>query len=106
MPEEKVASDKRAGTFLALERPFFRVCAMRVSEVSVTYGLYLRDRSCLLLCSLLLKALLQNWHLYFFSGAPAALFAGAGETEESSGMSARVAAGMARAQRDWVEQSV
>src|SRR3954463_10819005 len=28
----------------------------------------LRDRSCLLRCSLLLKALLQNWHLYFFSG--------------------------------------
>ena len=29
----------------------------------------LRDLSCLLRCSLLLKALLQNWHLYFFSGA-------------------------------------
>lgn len=29
----------------------------------------LRDRSCLLLCSLRLKARLQNWHLYFFSGA-------------------------------------
>lgn len=28
----------------------------------------LRDLSCLLRCSLLLKALLQNWHLYFFSG--------------------------------------
>lgn len=27
------------------------------------------DLSCLLRCSLLLKALLQNWHLYFFSGA-------------------------------------
>ena len=31
----------------------------------------LRDRSCLLRCSLLLKARLQNWHLYFFSGAEA-----------------------------------
>lgn len=31
----------------------------------------LRDLSCLLRCSLLLKALLQNWHLYFFSGARA-----------------------------------
>lgn len=31
----------------------------------------LRDLSCLLRCSLLLKALLQNWHLYFFSGAKA-----------------------------------
>lgn len=29
----------------------------------------LRDLSCLLRCSLLLKARLQNWHLYFFSGA-------------------------------------
>lgn len=27
------------------------------------------DLSCLLRCSLLLKARLQNWHLYFFSGA-------------------------------------
>ena len=29
----------------------------------------LRDRSCRLRCSLRLKARLQNWHLYFFSGA-------------------------------------
>lgn len=29
----------------------------------------LRDLSCRLRCSLLLKARLQNWHLYFFSGA-------------------------------------
>jgi hypothetical protein len=36
----------------------------------------LRDLSCRLLCSLLLKALLQNWHLYFFSGASAVFFAG------------------------------
>jgi hypothetical protein len=28
----------------------------------------LRDLSCLLRCSLLEKARLQNWHLYFFSG--------------------------------------
>ena len=28
-----------------------------------------RDRSCRLRCSLLLKALLQNWHLYLRSGA-------------------------------------
>ena len=31
----------------------------------------IRDLSCLLLCSLLLKARLQYWHLYFFSGAVA-----------------------------------
>lgn len=30
--------------------------------------LHIRDRSCLLRCSLLLKARLQNWHLYFLSG--------------------------------------
>jgi hypothetical protein len=29
----------------------------------------LRDLSCLLRCSLLLNALLQNWHLYLRSGA-------------------------------------
>lgn len=34
----------------------------------IVYNVYLRDRSCLLLCSLLLKALAQNWHLYFLSG--------------------------------------
>lgn len=34
----------------------------------------LRLRSCLLLCSLRLNARLQYWHLYFFSGALAALF--------------------------------
>lgn len=32
-----------------------------------------RDRSCRLRCSLRLKARLQNWHLYFFSGADPAL---------------------------------
>ena len=36
----------------------------------------LRDRSCLLRCSLLLNARLQNWHLYFFSGAPPEAFRG------------------------------
>jgi hypothetical protein len=34
----------------------------------------LRDRSCLLRCSLRLNARLQYWHLYFFSGADAAFF--------------------------------
>lgn len=33
----------------------------------------LRDLSWRLRCSLRLKARLQNWHLYFFSGAPVAL---------------------------------
>jgi hypothetical protein len=34
----------------------------------------LRDRSCRLRCSLRLKARLQYWHLYFFSGAAATFF--------------------------------
>ena len=34
----------------------------------------LRDRSWRLRCSLRLKARLQNWHLYFFSGADVAFF--------------------------------
>jgi hypothetical protein len=38
----------------------------------------LRERSCLLRCSLLLKARLQNWHLYFFSGADPEAFLGVG----------------------------
>lgn len=32
---------------------------------------HLRDRSCRLRCSLRLKARLQYWHLYFFSGTEA-----------------------------------
>lgn len=32
-------------------------------------GIYVRDRSCRLLCSLRLKAREQYWHLYFLSGA-------------------------------------
>lgn len=36
------------------------------------------DRSCLLRCSLLLNALLQNWHLYFRSGCATADFREAG----------------------------
>lgn len=41
-----------------------------------------RDRSCLLRCSLRLKALLQNWHLYFFSAAIEAFGGG----DESAGL--------------------
>jgi hypothetical protein len=46
-------------------------CCMRSGCSATTAAfLYLRDRSCLLRCSLLLNALLQNWHLYFFSAGP------------------------------------
>lgn len=46
----------------------------------------LRDLSCLLRCSLLLKARLQNWHLYFFSGAEAEdLRLMVGEAEPAAG---------------------
>jgi len=44
------------------------------------------DLSCLLRCSLLLKARLQNWHLYFFSGAEAEdLRLMVGEAEPAAG---------------------
>ena len=54
----------------------------------------LRERSWRLRCSLLLKARLQNWHLYFFSGAPVLRTAGeeldaiAGGLEGGSGQDA------------------
>jgi hypothetical protein len=56
--------------------------------------MYLRDRSCLLRCSLRLKARLQNWHLYFFSGALPVLRA-AGEAVVA-GIVAVAAAGIRR----------
>ena len=43
----------------------------------------LRDLSCRLLCSLRLKARLQNWHLYFFSGAPPTFRADEGDAEDA-----------------------
>ena len=49
----------------------------------------LRDLSCRLRCSLRLKARLQNWHLYFFSGAAPVLRAVAGDdVADASVMSA------------------
>ena len=47
-------------------------------DVTTKYIVDLRDRSCRLLCSLLLKARLQYWHLYFFS-AGVDFFAGVAE---------------------------
>ena len=38
-------------------------------EAAIEELQHLRDLSCLLRCSLLEKARLQNWHLYFFSGS-------------------------------------
>ena len=55
---------------------------------------HLRDRSCLLRCSLLLKARLQNWHLYFFSGTTEAFRFGVGAEEASVGLVAVAAVGM------------
>ena len=54
---------------------------------------YLRDLSCLLLCSLLLNARLQNWHLYFFSGAADAFRFGVG-AEASVGLMVVAEGGM------------
>lgn len=46
------------------------VCLMLGTKINKDQ-IGLRDRSCLLRCSLRLKARLQYWHLYFFSGADA-----------------------------------
>lgn len=55
----------------------------------------IRDRSCLLLCSLLLKARLQNWHLYFFSGAREVFReAEAGDSAAGAGTAATLAPGI------------
>ena len=48
-----------------------------------TWKVDLRDRSCRLRCSLLLKARLQNWHLYFFSGAEPVFRAAGDEAAEA-----------------------
>lgn len=54
----------------------------------------LRERSCLLRCSLLLKARAQNWHLYFFSGASDDLRLAAAGEAASAGKSEAAGAGM------------
>jgi hypothetical protein len=51
------------------------------------------DRSCLLRCSLLLNARLQNWHLYFLSGASEA-FRDVGVDAADDGMTATLAPGI------------
>ncbi len=56
----------------------------------------LRDLSCLLRCSLLLNALLQNWHLYFFSGASDDFLMAADDVAE--GITAMLATGIFRLQ--------
>lgn len=54
----------------------------------------IRERSCLLRCSLLLNALLQNWHLYFRSGCAAEAFRGTGVDEAEVGRTATLAPGI------------
>lgn len=80
MAEEEVSSNKGASTLGAFEGSFLGICesvsnalhfpASRACANAHHIGLYLRDLSCRLRCSLLENARLQNWHLYFFSGAP------------------------------------
>ena len=62
-------------------------------------GVHLRERSWRLRCSLLLKARLQNWHLYFLSGAAAGfraagVAAAAGAGGAAVGITATLAPGM------------
>lgn len=54
---------------------------------------HIRDRSWRLRCSLLLNARLQNWHLYFLSGASEA-FREAGVDAADDGMTATLAPGI------------
>ena len=76
MAEKEISAHKGTSTFQALEGSFLCICrqlelaeflGVCVGGVSLAHDL--RERSCRLRCSLLLKARLQNWHLYFFSGA-------------------------------------
>ncbi len=53
----------------------------------------IRERSCLLRCSLLLNARAQNWHLYFLSGT-SEVFREAGVDEAEVGRTATLAPGM------------
>lgn len=62
---------------------------------------YVRDRSCRLRCSLRLKALLQNWHLYLRSGARVA-FREDGVEAAGGGRTATLAPGILKAEsRVW-----
>lgn len=90
MAKEEISAHKCATTFEALEGPLFGIYKGRLSVQNAQQACNrrdrdrmavcpnkgglggiedLRDRSCRLRCSLRLKARLQNWHLYFFSGA-------------------------------------
>lgn len=55
---------------------------------------HLRDRSCRLRCSLLLNARLQNWHLYFLSGASEAFREAGVDEAEVVGRASTLAPGM------------
>ena len=51
----------------------------------------LRDLSCLLRCSLLLNARLQNWHLYFFSGVAVDFLVGVAPVTDAAAVAVAVA---------------
>lgn len=60
-------------------------CCPTSQQPATKKKLDLRDRSCRLRCSLRLKARLQYWHLYFFSGAEAGFLGGLVVTEVLAG---------------------
>ena len=100
MTEKKIASHKGAAALHALERALLGICDRGLACICRARNddddvgkSNIRDRSCLLLCSLLLKARLQNWHLYFLSGASEA-FRVAGFDAAEDGMTATLAPGI------------
>jgi hypothetical protein len=98
--EKKIAAHKGAAALHALERPLLGICIAKLAYIAeggqatrVKEEVNIRERSCLLLCSLLLKARLQNWHLYFLSGA-SEVFRVAGVDAAEAGMTATLAPGI------------
>lgn len=110
--QKQITPDECAPTFEAFERSFFGVYIDRRDAVShlapplsrarqappQEKTMYLRDLSCRLRCSLLLNARLQNWHLYFFSGADVVLRPDEG-VAEVAGRTVMAAAGIEKSQR-------
>ena len=89
--QERWAQSQLAGAGLDKTSPPQSVTV--IGEEVKPAGNYSRERSWRLRCSLLLKALEQNWHLYFFSGAREVLREAVGG-DKAAGRAATLAPGM------------